>query len=129
MKDFLKQEQADILKKIQEQSEYIFSISTSYHIQKKPKAITTTLMRSKRATASSNAPAKISLILTFHSFPKTTSCPYKVNSNVFFIQINHRKDGKLEGNNRKELQQPDSSAKPSTRIALKREENQEGAPT
>jgi hypothetical protein len=37
MKDFLKQEHADILKKIQEQSEYIFSISTHACYQEKGK--------------------------------------------------------------------------------------------
>jgi hypothetical protein len=58
-----------------------------------------------------------------------TSSRYRVNSIPSCIQINHGENGKPEGNNRKELQQPDPSAKPSTRIALKGEEDQEVAPT
>lgn len=80
MKDFLKQEQADILKKIQEQSEYIFSISTSSPIQKKLKVATTTSIKCRKAMPFSKEPARISSIPIFHFWPKMTSYRFKANS-------------------------------------------------
>jgi len=80
MRDFLKQEHNDILKKIQEQSEYIFNISKIITTQRKEKPIITTSIKSRRVIHFFKEHVKIYWILTSLFYARKNSWHYRANS-------------------------------------------------
>ena len=128
MRDFLKQEHEEILKKIHDQSEYIFTMSINSFMKKKAKVLSITSMKFKRVTPSFRKPAKIFLILIFLSCAKTTSLLFKVSSRYASTQINYGKDVQFESFDREECRKFGPSAEQTQRRNRKGEEDQKRTP-